>query len=151
MLNPYWPQSCSFVEPTVFERDSEINPYISQSFLPKPKTLATPELLILVMTDKIGYQHCYAIGSEIWFVGWLTQMYILRTFQISARDGQKKNPISRITQPPAATLPNTAAAPRMLTPLRTNHWTWGDRAFAIADPCLWNSLPRQVHDCTNLN
>ncbi|XP_029929809.1 LOW QUALITY PROTEIN: uncharacterized protein LOC115374818 [Myripristis murdjan] len=33
-------------------------------------------------------------------------------------------------------------------PLRTKHRTWGDRAFSIAAPTLWNSLPNHIRDCT---
>ncbi|XP_046873364.1 uncharacterized protein LOC124465555 [Hypomesus transpacificus] len=36
-------------------------------------------------------------------------------------------------------------------PLRTKHRTWGDRAFSIAAPSLWNSLPKPIRDCTNLS
>ncbi|XP_073328899.1 uncharacterized protein [Pagrus major] len=32
-------------------------------------------------------------------------------------------------------------------PLRTKHRTWGDRAFSIAAPSLWNSLPKHIRDC----
>ena len=35
-------------------------------------------------------------------------------------------------------------------PLRTKRRTWGDRAFSIAAPSLWNSLPKHIRDCTNL-
>ncbi|KAK0151579.1 hypothetical protein N1851_007117 [Merluccius polli] len=36
-------------------------------------------------------------------------------------------------------------------PTRTKHRTWGDRAFSIAAPSLWNSLPKPIRDCTNIN
>ncbi|XP_075963092.1 uncharacterized protein LOC142966290 [Anarhichas minor] len=36
-------------------------------------------------------------------------------------------------------------------PLRTKHRTWGDRAFAISAPSLWNSLPKHIRDCTELS
>uniref|UniRef100_A0A3P8UFN5 Signal transducing adaptor molecule (SH3 domain and ITAM motif) 1 n=1 Tax=Amphiprion percula TaxID=161767 RepID=A0A3P8UFN5_AMPPE len=32
----------------------------------------------------------------------------------------------------------------------TSRRHWGDRAFAIAAPTLWNSLPHALRDCTNL-
>ncbi|XP_010792557.1 uncharacterized protein, partial [Notothenia coriiceps] len=35
-------------------------------------------------------------------------------------------------------------------PTRTNHRTWGDRAFSVAAPSLWNSLPQPIRDCTDL-
>ncbi|XP_061585698.1 uncharacterized protein LOC133450813 [Cololabis saira] len=35
-------------------------------------------------------------------------------------------------------------------PVRTKHRTWGDRAFSIAAPTLWNSLPKNIRDCTDL-
>ena len=35
-------------------------------------------------------------------------------------------------------------------PLRTKRRTWGDRAFSIAAPSLWNSLPQHIRDCTDL-
>ena len=35
-------------------------------------------------------------------------------------------------------------------PHRTSRRHWGDRAFAIAAPTLWNSLPHALRDCTNL-
>ncbi len=34
--------------------------------------------------------------------------------------------------------------------LRTKHRTWGDRAFSIAAPSLWNSLPKSLRTCTHL-
>uniref|UniRef100_A0A3Q3MWV1 Reverse transcriptase domain-containing protein n=1 Tax=Labrus bergylta TaxID=56723 RepID=A0A3Q3MWV1_9LABR len=34
-------------------------------------------------------------------------------------------------------------------PLRTKHRTWGDRAFSIAAPSLWNSLPTHIQHCTD--
>ncbi|KAK0147849.1 Disintegrin and metalloproteinase domain-containing protein 22 [Merluccius polli] len=37
------------------------------------------------------------------------------------------------------------------TSTRTKHRTWGDRAFSIAAPSLWNSLPKPIRDCTNIN
>ncbi|XP_072770959.1 uncharacterized protein [Nerophis lumbriciformis] len=35
-------------------------------------------------------------------------------------------------------------------PLRAKLWTWGDRAFSIAAPTLWNSLPKPIRDCSDL-
>ncbi|XP_051255843.1 uncharacterized protein LOC127363447 [Dicentrarchus labrax] len=32
----------------------------------------------------------------------------------------------------------------------TKHRTWGNRAFSVAAPSLWNSLPKQIRDCTDL-
>ena len=39
----------------------------------------------------------------------------------------------------------------LMPPHRTKHLTWGDRAFLIAAPSLWNSLPKHIRDCTDLN
>ncbi|XP_078029011.1 uncharacterized protein LOC144465062 isoform X1 [Epinephelus lanceolatus] len=36
-------------------------------------------------------------------------------------------------------------------PLRTKHWTWGDRPFSIAAPSLWSTLSKHIRDCTNLS
>ncbi|KAL3055660.1 hypothetical protein OYC64_018355 [Pagothenia borchgrevinki] len=33
-------------------------------------------------------------------------------------------------------------------PTRINHRTWGDRAFSVAAPSLWNSLPQPITDLT---
>ena len=33
---------------------------------------------------------------------------------------------------------------------KSKHRTWGDRAFSIAAPSLWNSLPKPIRDCTNI-
>ncbi|KAK7933805.1 hypothetical protein WMY93_004701 [Mugilogobius chulae] len=38
----------------------------------------------------------------------------------------------------------------LLLPCRTKLRTWGDRAFSIAAPTLWNMLPQQLRDCTDL-
>ncbi|XP_072556731.1 uncharacterized protein [Paramormyrops kingsleyae] len=35
-------------------------------------------------------------------------------------------------------------------PCRTKLRTWGDRAFSIAAPTLWNSLPKSLRDCSDL-
>ncbi|KAL3044593.1 hypothetical protein OYC64_012977 [Pagothenia borchgrevinki] len=35
-------------------------------------------------------------------------------------------------------------------PTRINHRTWGDRAFSVAAPSVWNSLPQPIRDCTDL-
>uniref|UniRef100_A0A8P4G516 Reverse transcriptase domain-containing protein n=1 Tax=Dicentrarchus labrax TaxID=13489 RepID=A0A8P4G516_DICLA len=35
-------------------------------------------------------------------------------------------------------------------PPRTKHRTWGDRAFSVAAPSLWNSLPKHIRYCTDL-
>ncbi|XP_033827891.1 uncharacterized protein LOC117375687, partial [Periophthalmus magnuspinnatus] len=35
-------------------------------------------------------------------------------------------------------------------PCRTKLRTWGDRAFSIAAPTLWNSLPKPLRDCSDL-
>ena len=37
----------------------------------------------------------------------------------------------------------------LTSPPRTKHRTWGDRAFSLAAPTLWNSLPKHICDCTN--
>lgn len=34
----------------------------------------------------------------------------------------------------------------LLTVPRTRHRTWGDRAFSVAAPSLWNSLPQHIRD-----
>ncbi|XP_062864364.1 uncharacterized protein LOC134326089 [Trichomycterus rosablanca] len=36
-------------------------------------------------------------------------------------------------------------------PSRTKHRTWGDRAFSIAAPSLWNALPKHLRDCPDLS
>uniref|UniRef100_A0A3B3IPC9 Reverse transcriptase domain-containing protein n=1 Tax=Oryzias latipes TaxID=8090 RepID=A0A3B3IPC9_ORYLA len=35
-------------------------------------------------------------------------------------------------------------------PCRTKHHNWGDRAFSIAAPTLWNTLPLPLRDCADL-
>uniref|UniRef100_A0A8C7YRZ5 Reverse transcriptase domain-containing protein n=1 Tax=Oryzias sinensis TaxID=183150 RepID=A0A8C7YRZ5_9TELE len=35
-------------------------------------------------------------------------------------------------------------------PCRTKRRNWGDRAFSIAAPTLWNTLPQHLRDCTDL-
>lgn len=34
--------------------------------------------------------------------------------------------------------------------VRTKHRTWGDRAFTVAAPTLWNSLPKPIRDCRDI-
>ena len=36
-------------------------------------------------------------------------------------------------------------------PARTKHRTWGDRAFSVAAPTLWNSLPKSIRHCTDIH
>lgn len=38
----------------------------------------------------------------------------------------------------------------LLTVPRTKHRTWGDRAFSVAAPSLWNSLPQHIRDSVDL-
>lgn len=42
-----------------------------------------------------------------------------------------------------------ASANLLSLPLRTKHPTWGKRAFSIAAPTLWNSLPKHIYDCND--
>ncbi|KAL3061673.1 hypothetical protein OYC64_009763 [Pagothenia borchgrevinki] len=43
-----------------------------------------------------------------------------------------------------------SSEPNLLSiPTRTKHRTWGDRAFSIAAPTLWNSFPQHIRDCTD--
>lgn len=62
--------------------------------------------------------------------------------------------------PTLKTLPTTTPLPaasfssdtnHMSPPLRAKHQTWSDRAFSVAAPDLWNSLPKHIWDCTSMN
>lgn len=59
LLNQYWPSSYSFVGPTVFEVESEMNPYASQPYGSCHWThnLATPEPSPWQHIDKPRYLH----------------------------------------------------------------------------------------------
>ncbi|KAL3058296.1 hypothetical protein OYC64_010468 [Pagothenia borchgrevinki] len=44
----------------------------------------------------------------------------------------------------------SAAANLLSPPNRTNLKSWGDRAFSVAAPTLWNSLPQPMRDSSSL-
>ncbi|XP_078272170.1 uncharacterized protein LOC144602922 [Rhinoraja longicauda] len=50
---------------------------------------------------------------------------------------------------PTCTL-RSAAANLLSPPIRTKLRSWGDSAFSIAAPTLWNSLPQTVRDSSSL-
>ncbi|XP_078020681.1 uncharacterized protein LOC144459834 [Epinephelus lanceolatus] len=52
------------------------------------------------------------------------------------------------TTPPPHSL-RSSEGNLLALPPRTKHQTWGDRAFSVATPTLWNSLPKSIRDCTD--
>ena len=44
----------------------------------------------------------------------------------------------------------SATANLLSLPIRTNLKSWGDRAFSVAAPILWNSLPQSIRDSSSL-
>ncbi|KAK5905450.1 hypothetical protein CgunFtcFv8_001414 [Champsocephalus gunnari] len=54
------------------------------------------------------------------------------------------------TTPPSRCL-RSSEANLLSIPTRTDHRTWGDRAFSVAAPSLWTSLPPPIRDLTSFN
>ncbi|KAL3063738.1 hypothetical protein OYC64_000136 [Pagothenia borchgrevinki] len=44
----------------------------------------------------------------------------------------------------------SAAANLLSLPTQTNLKSWGGRAFSVAAPTLWNSLPQYIRDSSSL-
>ena len=95
--------------------------------------------------------HITPVLSDLhWLPVHLRLQYKLLLFTYRAVNGQSPSYITELLQPYNPPRSGLRSASKDLLVEPKSFRSWGDRAFAVAAPRLWNSLPHHIRVCPSL-